>query len=222
MQPDPIGYAAGMNAYAYVRADPINLADPSGLQPPPDPNSDCGRDDNPCTDTVIGKREKEPSEDLVGWPTQGYIIRATSMFGFGPQQSESEQQCPSVPNPGLGRQELNRRVNAAAARAEIRKRDFFSIPALDNRLELFWKSFPGSTNDTKSYLRGSAEYGNFLFGAEAAASGLSQEEALSWGASAQFVQDLTRLTVPNGRDRPEDISAIKAGYKYYKNGCSRR
>ena len=31
MQADPVGYAAGMNIYAYVGGDPVNNADPSGL-----------------------------------------------------------------------------------------------------------------------------------------------------------------------------------------------
>jgi len=44
LQTDPIGYQAGMNIYAYVANDPINLADPLGLTQEdgaPDPSPGC-------------------------------------------------------------------------------------------------------------------------------------------------------------------------------------
>ena len=112
-------------------------------------------------------------------------------------------------------------MNASAFRANVRAVDFFSIPSIDNRSELFIKSRPSGRNDTKSYVQHSAPYGNFLFGAESAAAGLGLREALSWGATAQGVQDLMKLRMPSGRDNPGDADMVTQGYNYYANGCSR-
>ncbi|WP_367114769.1 hypothetical protein [Sphingomonas sp.] len=60
-----------------------------------------------------------------------------------------------------------------------------------------------------------------MFGAEAAAAGLSLKEALEWGKNAQIIQDLIKLKFPKGRDSPGDAALITLGYKYYSRGCSK-
>lgn len=139
---------------------------------------------------------------------------------------QSANYCPPVPSPGLGKDELDRRVTESKRQADFHKIDPFGTPLdLGSGGGVLIKHRPGGPNDTKdpdssSYVRGSAEFGNFLFGANAAATGKSLEWALKWGAHAQTFQDARKGRIPTGKDQPEDIDAITRGYEYYMNGCS--
>lgn len=103
LQPDPLGYDDGMNAYAYVRADPINYVDPEGLTS--EPNCDCDGDGQPDPEIIVTARKMKDK----GWGFDFFIVNFDRVMHSihlgvhnlaealrppeGRRSSESLQQC---------------------------------------------------------------------------------------------------------------------------------
>lgn len=124
------------------------------------------------------------------------------------------------PSPGWTKAKIDATLDKSADRTNFRRKDFFSVPAIDNRVELFRKSVPGAVNDVKAHIKKAEASGNFVFGAEAAAAGLSEGEALLWARGAQVYQDVRKGKWPTGSDNPGDASNLKNGYRYFKRRYS--
>jgi RHS repeat-associated protein len=96
LQTDPIGYAAGANIYAYVGGDPVNLADPLGLQVDELPETlsrggcPAGTRMNNRLGTCTARFETAPLQRSL---REAPILEMTPVPGSGSRTEEMEQLC---------------------------------------------------------------------------------------------------------------------------------
>lgn len=138
LRPDPIGYAGGMNLYAYVNGDPTNLIDSSGLAAHKG-NTDCDRTEGTDECVMVTAQRKPRGLVLIS-----VLFRSGLTGGGGGFKSKSDKNC-----------ELNNAavdvVNGVNESRESNKKDEFT--------GLAWLDPSGRVHKStivSSYSRGSA------------------------------------------------------------------
>ena len=223
LQPDPIGYEAGMNLYGYVRNDPVNLVDPLGLR------EICWRQSNGDGYKITYRRPDGSDGVIVVSPSFSTQCMNFSDFAFtdpsgprinwgggvsGPTQSVSPDQkraCPVVPAAPSG-VDINKIVSYGRALSgmNLLNKYAFTYNNFRSKAGMDFKQIRSDPNRRSPF----EDFGNFAYGAFTQAIGLGSVSHAFAGIAQILSGNAEAKNVTTNFDDPADQRQITAGARY--------